>query len=1056
MRAGKALAIAAVAAAAGVQARTVALWPIEWDYDNGEYDLRCATTPAYDLTAMKNLTPATENNTLPWNLPPNPDAATFLFSPANYSSLMSSTGNGYLSGSIDPEVLAQHSPYTIEGYVKFTGTGSTSGGSWVVLVHNGSEAFTLLSQLRLVADNNKYYFRVWAANPGRTTLDATFDGPGLTAAELVDGNWHHWAITHLPNDGNGNRVFETFWDGVSSGVKKDAAIVGRQSTGGPLMFGTRGDNTTTIKGGMDYIRISDTVLSSSEFLCAGGGSGTTFTQTTPRTVGYWRLGHDANGGVDGSSAMGGALFGRSYLGTAADSCSLTADPDQAFDGQPPNPTVTIPGGNAGSFVVPYDRNARLVVSGLASHLSASNQDFTVEAYFRPGTHSMSVTGSRVLFSTMDHFANESGWVLALCSNPRTSGDPGRVFRMISHDDGGNLYSHTPIGGEVAGWTGGWKHIALVHHATGGNNGYGYWQLYLDGTLHGSLHDTRQMRDANLGNFILGRTVYLYPAPGKFDCLRVSGTALSPSQFLCATNGTAATDVLAFFPLDRSADGSAYSVIADIAGSYSQGTALDSAYKASAQTDAPTVTNLDSSVGICSFGETAGSVGFGGYGGASSVLYSYDQATLDALNADGASYTIEAYVKHEGGTPSAEQHIFLASDKIRPEKWSTGQTYWPGLQIRITYAQNGFKLSDRYGSAPASGGSGAFQDKEIGVTMTDDIWHHIALVSDIDYNANTTSGTGEWRFYLDGELVYTSDRYNVGKNRALDGMEIGRRHWGGEQPFSGKIAHLRISRAVLDPSDFLNAAAPAGETPTTISYWPLNFRKGVLDIGNAVAPLLPFSSDLATGIDDRAMVRPVHVSVAAEGARNYGSVSLASGVPLVSTNAASSIGNLTHAFTVEGYIKRTGAVSGGRETICGTYRNGHGWKLVLDNTGATPAFRMYGSGRMPVCDFVDASFGNDASVVFGVWRHIALTYDPMGSGVWRLYVNGMFAGMVENAWNPKDVDIRQDTFLLGADASDADGLFAGNFDMWRISTGIRATDTFLYPGVPVPSMVISFH
>ena len=227
MRAGKALAIAAMAAAAGVQARTVALWPIEWDYDNGEYDLRCATNPEYDLTAMKNLTPATGNNTLSWNLPPNPDAATFLFNPANYSSLMSSTGNGYLRCNIDPETLAQHSVYTIEGYVKFTGTGGTGGATWVVLVNNGSSASSSLSQLRLNLNDGKYYFRLWASNPvSKENLDRYFDGPGLTEAELVDGNWHHWALTHLPSNGSGNRVFETFWDGTSTGVLRDTAVTG--------------------------------------------------------------------------------------------------------------------------------------------------------------------------------------------------------------------------------------------------------------------------------------------------------------------------------------------------------------------------------------------------------------------------------------------------------------------------------------------------------------------------------------------------------------------------------------------------------------------------------------------------------------------------------------------------------------------------------------------------------------------------------------------------------------------------------------------------------------
>ena len=57
-------------------AKTVAIWPIDWDYDNQAYDLRCATDSAYDLEAMKELSPGvveqnTPDDSLPWNLPPN-------------------------------------------------------------------------------------------------------------------------------------------------------------------------------------------------------------------------------------------------------------------------------------------------------------------------------------------------------------------------------------------------------------------------------------------------------------------------------------------------------------------------------------------------------------------------------------------------------------------------------------------------------------------------------------------------------------------------------------------------------------------------------------------------------------------------------------------------------------------------------------------------------------------------------------------------------------------------------------------------------------------------
>ena len=1038
---GKMLSIAVCAVATGLQARTVALWPIDWDYDNNAYDLRCATNPAYDLTPMKTLTPAGGSNTLAWNLPPNPDASEFLFTPATFSSLMSTTDEGYLQGTLDVHTLAQHSPYTIEGWIKFTGSESQTlgtGAGWIVMVNTG------VSHLRMSTADNKFWLHVWAPNPttgGR--IDANFAGPGLTLAELRDGAWHHWALTHQPNDGNGKRIFEAFWDGTSVGTLEDGAVTGTYSTGGTFMLGTRGQYGNTVRGGMEYVRISDEVLAPSDFLCAGGGTGTAFGSEQTRTAGYWRLGRDADGGVDGTSALGGGPFTMSYRKTDVSMVSFTAHSDQAFDGQPPNTTATLAGGNAGSVSSGIGQGACLICPGLGASL-VSSRDFTVETYFRPDSRDVTGTGSRALFGTMNNYANDHGWSLQFVSNARFSGTgSGRRFRLQAMDATSSLYSWEFIGPAVDGWFGEWKHIALVHHAAGGDHGFGYWEVYVDGSLQGTLHDSRQLADSILTNFYFGSITSGTAAAGRFDCLRVCGAALSPTQFLCATNGTAATDVLAFFPFDKSAEGSAYSVFTDVVGSYSLGNAnLSAASKASAQTDEPAVTNLDSTAGLGSFGATTGSIGFGGYGGASGVLYAYDRTVQKMFNSK-SSYTIEMYVKHEGGTPTGDQQIFLASACLQTSTW-------PSMDIRVAYSSSGFKVSDVLGT-DASTGTGKWQDKVTGVTMTDNEWHHVAFVADLD----TTAGTGEWRLYLDGGLKYSSGTIVLASWRGnIDGMEIGGRDWGSAMLFQGKIAHLRISREALEPSDFLCASASVAERAVTLSYWPLDFQDGTLDLGDRVLPFFPFVSAGATGDRDRAALKAVHPSVAAEQVANKGSV-LLSGGSLVATNVAGRVGDLTRPFTVEGYVKWTNAAVQERETVCGTYRNEHGWKLILDNTGTTPTFRIYGCGRLPTSTFVDASFGNDASRFAGEWRHVALCYEPTGPGVWRLYVNGTLAGTVENDWNPSGVCIHQDMFMLGADASDPDASFVGGFDLWRISTGLRGTDDLLYPGVSVPGMTVIF-
>ena len=1031
---GKMLSIAACAVATGLQARTVALWPIDWDYDNGEYDLRCATDPAYDLQAMKALSPVTEANTLAWNLPPNPDVSSnLLFTPVTYSSLTSTSGEGYLQANVGT-MLERDKPYTVEGWVKFTGTGNIGvSAAWVVMVNTGC------AHLRMITKDGKYYLHVWAPHPqnGSENIDADFAGPGLTEAELRDGNWHHWAYTQLPNDGNGKRIFEAFWDGASVGTLESAAVTGTGYSGNAvLMLGTRNQYGNTIKGGMEYVRISDEVLLPSQFLCAGGGTGTTLSSILPRTAGYWRFGRDANGGVDASSAVGGGPFLRRPDSGApvTDKSSIFADLDQAFDGQPPNPTVMLAGGNAGSLSLgPGDVNSTLAIPGLGDYLVASNRDFTVETYFRPDYRKMSVTGSRALFGTMSS-GSDYAWAVLLCSNGRKSGNnSGRLFRFMSNDAAGHIYWHSNIGGEVPGWNNGWKHIALVHHANGGNDGFGYWQIYVDGTLHATAHDSRQIGDVAQPKFFLGSSA-AFAALGKFDCLRISGAALSPSQFLCATNGTAATDVLAFFPLDCDASGSPYSVFTDVVGSYSLGSAASADKIASGQTDGPTVTNPDTTAGVSSFGGTTGSIGFGGYGGANGVLYTCDASALAALNDVSRSCTIEAYAKVTG--TSTDGTIFMASDGI------TSST-WPSLSFRLNYSSTeGFILSDQLASG--------FIDLKTGVKMSSDEWHHVALVADIDASADT----GEWRLYLDGKLKYTTETKAVGAKRRLTGLMVGGRFWGGTMLFPGKIAHLRISRGALDPSEFL-CAVPTPEMARTVSYWPLDFQNGMMDLGNKVSVSLPFCSLAATGSKECSALKTEHPSVAAEDVPNRGSVALTTGAYLVATNAAGIVGNLILPFTVEGWLKWAGAETSGLQTVFGTYRNEHGWKLVLDNTGATPTFRIYGCGRLPTSAFVDAGFGNDAGVFAGAWRHVALSYDPTGAGSWRLCVDGVQAGTVENRWNPMGVDIHQDTFFLGSAPGNPDDSLVGSFDMWRVSTGIRLQTDLLYPGIPLPGMTVIF-
>jgi hypothetical protein len=61
-------------------------------------------------------------------------------------------------------------------------------------------------------------------------------------------------------------------------------------------------------------------------------------------------------------------------------------------------------------------------------------------------------------------------------------------------------------------------------------------------------------------------------------------------------------------------------------------------------------------------------------------------------------------------------------------------------------------------------------------------------------------------------------------------------------------------------------------------------------------------------------------------------------------------------------------------------------------------------------------------------------------VWSLLVDGVAAGSVTNAWRPSSILDRVE-FRLGAFGGDTS--FAGGYDMWRISRGVRGEDDILW-------------
>ena len=114
--------LAAVLFCQAVHAKTVALWPIEYNQTSGIMDRCCAIDARNDLSfyniASKDLSVSTWG--IGWNQPPNPDTtANPLYSPYNATYFCATTNkaNFLANGSVG-RYLAVNRSFTLEGFLR--------------------------------------------------------------------------------------------------------------------------------------------------------------------------------------------------------------------------------------------------------------------------------------------------------------------------------------------------------------------------------------------------------------------------------------------------------------------------------------------------------------------------------------------------------------------------------------------------------------------------------------------------------------------------------------------------------------------------------------------------------------------------------------------------------------------------------------------------------------------------------------------------------------------------------------------------------------------------
>lgn len=1034
----------AVASACVAQARTVALWPVEYDSSLTAFDGSSAILPGDSLSIY------TDDTTVggiaagvAWNVPPNLGDGKFLYDPVNRTAIMGTLGaptdaKGMTMRCTSANVVNHLYPtndFTLEGWFMMKeyktdnwavfmqqGMGSVGNGGWFI-------AF-------LFSESRKW-FRLTAAGG-----DVAFND--LTAEETValTNGWHHFALTFQFDATASVSAWTMYLDGASKGTINRPKVTAVNSSHQAFEFGGRyNSKSNRFFGGFDYWRLSDEVLEPNQFLNAGG-AGTVIPEPahTTSTVAYWKLGTNADGTLDGSDYVGSADLsdGLHDLSTTTSGffSGMVPSRECAFSGNPPNSTVSLASPNAGSALslakTGSDDNAKngtvLVVPNIGTELSFGN-DFTVEGWIKPRWKT-GTAGVGYLFGTRYIGV---GWTIGINAS-------NQVY-VFAEDESGNLRSSAVMGTMPAGWLERWTHVALVYSATTGN---GTWSFYADGALIGSTANPRTSTASNADFRIGGRETRDWTFAGNYDCFRVSKAALSPSQFLCTANGTAATDVLALWPLDAR-DGVLWD-LHDETGNYTLRALRSATYRPVADASAPTVTNPDTSKHFngCS-ASTHGSVAFGSADGSRSFLTTSDPNVMAAISSKNG-FTIEGYFKR-AANPTGDEYLFIAP------KTTPFDTPMP--QISFIYSVNGFYIYDAKFSNFGPSASGSFAgtgDQPVGE------WRHFALTYQgvESKNANNqTVLTSTWKLYINGTLSGTLSRATLGVVDSVNPrwFVLGSRPSSGNS-FRGSLSSVRISNTALESGQFLCDAGslPVATPPETLAYWPLDSANASLfDLTAKTEPagysFYYYTAAAVGGSADRAIGSLPGGADSSLPRTNAGSVTLTGGSS--DYMRAAYLGRrlaLDKDFTVEGWFKWSAATRGRRNVLVGTYDGGSrkGWRLEIDDTGDVPCFRVFARTGENCSPLVDSVFSGRTLGNVGEWQHVALSYDPhAGHGMWTLRLNGRDAGTIENAWRDDSLPGTSDTFVLGNYCDTLVGGFGGTYDLWRVSKGFVATDDLIW-------------
>ncbi len=334
--------------------------------------------------------------------------------------------------------------------------------------------------------------------------------------------WHHVALTHActPDSSDGKTLLTLYVDGTRVSSLTGTMDVA-QSVKAVSFFG-RYYSQNSFRGQVSSMRLSNTVLAPSQFICGSQPVSCATNAFRKGTIAYWAFDN-----ADGTADVADRAPFVSFVPDVADTALLTGIADAACRHVPNPDTNIVPrvATNVGAVAFPSGGGV-LRVASVGLELEPM-RPFTIEGWLKwtrtdPGV-------PEVLFGTY-HESIDAGWRLYIDS---TGGTP--VLKLLAKAPGSwTAVTAATLVADVSHWDRDWVHLALTYDPAEGTNGR--WRVYEFGKEVGSADNRWLDRCTTWGihEFMFGAvadsgTVVGYT--GLLDSWRISDGALRKDAFL---------------------------------------------------------------------------------------------------------------------------------------------------------------------------------------------------------------------------------------------------------------------------------------------------------------------------------------------------------------------------------------------------------------------------------------------------------------------------------------------------------------------------------------------